>query len=228
MPRSIILISAEAEWRAVQAVYPDAVYSRSPFGEYFSSNSTGWECIYFQGGWGKISAAASAQYVIDHFKPDLLVNLGTCGGFSGEIQRGEIVLVEKTVVYDIFEQMGDTDAPIAHYTTEIDLDWLKGSDPHSVRRTLLVSGDRDLLQEELPKLKERFQAVAGDWESGAIAWVAQRNQTPLLILRGVTDLVGEQGSAAYGDLNYFEKAALEIMQNLLKTLPGWLAKFKRY
>ncbi len=225
MSRASILISAEAEWRATRALFPDAIYSQSPFGEHFKRKLNHWECIYFQGGWGKISAAASAQYVIDHFKPDLLVNLGTCGGFSGEILKGEIVLVEKTVVYDIFEQMGDFDEHISHYSTKIDLDWLKAPLPQSVRRTLMVSGDRDLLQVDIPLLKERYQAVAGDWESGAIAWVAQRNQTPLLILRGVTDLVGEQGSAAYGDLNYFENAAHEIMHKLLKTLPDWLEKF---
>ena len=225
MPRAIILISAEAEWRAIRSIFPDVIYAQSPFGEYFSQKITAWECIYFQGGWGKISAAASTQYVIDHFKPDLLVNLGTCGGFSGSIQKGEIVLVEKTVVYDIVEQMGDFDAHIAHYSTTIDLDWLSEPHPQPVRRTLLVSGDRDLLHSEIPMLKERYQAVAGDWESGAIAWVAERNRTPLLILRGVSDLVGEQGSAAYGELDYFENAAGEIIQNLVKTLPGWLAKF---
>ena len=39
--------------------------------------------------------------------------------------------------------------------------------------------------------------MALDWESGAIAWVAARNQTRCLILRGVTDLVGEAGDEAY-------------------------------
>ena len=43
--------------------------------------------------------------------------------------------------------------------------------------TLLVSGDRDLRVEDIPHLKADFGAVAGDWESGAIAWVATRNNT---------------------------------------------------
>ncbi|RPI83169.1 MAG: hypothetical protein EHM41_16570 [Chloroflexi bacterium] len=45
---------------------------------------------------GKISAAASTQYIIDRWNPDLLINLGTCGGFEGCIERGAVVLVEKT------------------------------------------------------------------------------------------------------------------------------------
>jgi adenosylhomocysteine nucleosidase len=182
--------------------------------------------LFFQGGWGKIAAAASTQYVIDRWRPELLVNLGTCGGFEGRIERGEILLVEKTVVYDISEQMGDAQQAIDHYTTNIDLSWLGEPYPLAVRRSHLVSGDRDLLAEDIPFLTARYQAVAGDWESAAIAWTARRNHTPLLILRGVTDLVGSSGSEAYGNLALFEAAAEEILHNLILALPGWKNNFK--
>lgn len=226
MQRATILISANAEWRAVKALFPHVPALTGPFGEMFLTTLAGWQCRFRQGGWGKISAAASAQHAIDHDQPELLVNLGTCGGFSGEIERGEIVLAERTLVYDILEQMGDQETHIAHYTTQIDLSWLSQPYPHPVRSTLLVSGDRDLLAGEIPMLKEKFQAVAGDWESGAIAWVASRSNVRLLILRGVTDLVDGEGSAAYGNLNYFENAAFEIMRRLVKMLPDWLAAYR--
>lgn len=226
----VVLISADAEWQAVGDLFPDAIVQPSPYGAWF-------ECllslpgsraprlvIFFHGGWGKIAAAGSTQYVIDHWQPDLLVNLGTCGGFAGHVEKGEVLLVERTVVYDIIEQMGDFDEHIAHYSTTIDLSWLQAPYPQPVRRTLLVSGDRDLLVEEVPQLAQRYGAVAGDWESGAIAWVAVRQGVRLLILRGVTDVVGSAGSAAYGDLDYFQRAAAEIMGRLIAALPAWLAR----
>jgi adenosylhomocysteine nucleosidase len=179
--------------------------------------------VFFQGGWGKISAAASTQYAIDRWKPELLVNLGTCGGLRGQIERGEIVLVERTLVYDIYEQMGDPVDHIAHYTTSIDLSWLGEDRPRDVRSGLLVSGDRDLVPQELAQLQERFGAMAGDWESGAIAWVAGRNHVRCLILRGVTDLVDAGGGEVYGDLVAFNLAANRIMSRLLTSLPDWLA-----
>jgi adenosylhomocysteine nucleosidase len=77
-----------------------------------------------QAGWGKIAAACATQYAINRWKPSLLVNLGTCGGFEGSIQRGEILLVDRTIVYDILEQMGDSDALIDYYTSQIDTSWL--------------------------------------------------------------------------------------------------------
>jgi nucleoside phosphorylase len=50
-----------------------------------------------------------------------------------------------------------------------------------------VSADRDLIIGEVERLKTEYGAIAGDWESGAIAWVAARNRTRCLILRAVSD-----------------------------------------
>ena len=220
----IVLISADVEWGVVGELFPDADMQQSPLGEWFSislSQSLP-PLTFFHGGWGKIAAAASTQYVIDRWDPDILVNLGTCGGFAGEIDKGEIILVERTVVYDIIEKMGDFDEHIAHYTTEMDLSWLGEKYPAADRKSLLLSGDRDLQVEEIPELKSRYGAVAGDWESGAIAWVAQRNDVKCLILRGVTDIVGDEGSLAYGDLEYFREGTRVVLNRLVKTLPEWL------
>lgn len=228
--QTVILISADAEWQAVHGMFPIAVLHSSPYGNWFESqlvipgNNTPRPVVFFNGGWGKIAAAGSTQYVIDRWQPGLLVNLGTCGGFAGQVQKGEILLVDRTVVYDIIEQMGDFDAHIAHYTTDIDLSWLQPPYPHPVRRSGLVSGDRDLLVSEIPDLARRYGAIAGDWESGAIAWVAARQGVRLLILRGVSDVVGESGSEAYGDLAYFQRSAAEIMQRLIAQLPDWVAR----
>jgi adenosylhomocysteine nucleosidase len=217
----IVLISADAEWRAVRKLFPQVVCNRSPFGEFFQAALGAENYLFFQGGWGKIAAAASTQYALDRWRPKALINLGTCGGFLGETKRGEIILAEKTIVYDIIEQMGDFAEHIAHYTTELDLSWLGEPYPLDVRRAPLISGDRDLLAEEISSLKERYHAIAGDWESGAIAWVAKRNHTPLLILRGVTDLVSEAGGEAYGNPTIFEEASAPIMKRLVASLPGW-------
>lgn len=225
-PAVVVLVSSGTEWRAVRKMFPDAEGEPSPLGEWFAARLEGGAVprpvIFFHGGWGKIAAAASTQYVIDRWSPALLVNLGTCGGFEGEVERGAILLAERTLVYDIVEQIGDTAAAIARYTTEIDLSWLHEPYPDEVRRSLLVSADRDLRAEDLPQLRASYGAVAGDWESGAIAYVAARNGTPALILRGVSDLVGEGGGEAYGNFQLYAEAAGEIMGRLVEMLPRWI------
>ncbi len=177
---------------------------------------------FFQGGWGKVSAAASAQYVIDHFQPDLLVNLGTCGGLAGRIEQGTIILVERTIIYDIIEQMTDSQEAIEHYSSTLDLEWLPEAAPTPVLRGQLVSADRDIRIEDIYGLISKFDAVAADWELGAIAWVAARNHQRLLILRAVSDVVGEEGGEAYGQYELFRSRAKEIMRLLIEILPKWL------
>jgi len=225
---AVVIISCRFEWQATLPLFPRAETRASPLGDWFEASLPVNGCeapvVFFRGGWGKISAAASAQYVIDHWAPSVLVNLGTCGGFRGDIERGEILLVERAIVYDIVEQMTDPAAAIAHYSTELDLSWLGSQLPQPVRRTLIVSGDRDLVAEEVPLLKARFGAVAGDWESGSIAWVAARNGVRCLILRGVSDLVGSTGGDAYhGGLNVYVEGAAAIMRSLIEHLPAWLS-----
>jgi adenosylhomocysteine nucleosidase len=227
--RVVVIISANIEWQAIRSFFPTVEPQISPLGQWFvvelELGQRREPVVFFHGGWGKIAAAASTQYVVDHWSPQLLVNLGTCGGFEGKIEKGEIILVERTLVYDIVEQMVDPQEAIAHYTTEIDLAWLGKDTPQAVHRTLLVSGDRDLMMEDIPRLEAEYGAVAGDWESGAIAWVAARNNTRCLILRGVTDLVGSGGGEAYdGNVQVFVEGAARILRQLIEALPGWIVR----
>jgi len=223
----IILISANAEWRSILKLHPRVEINKSPYGEWFIDQLDvlgKTESIrYFHGGWGKISAAASTQYAIDHWEPDLLINLGTCGGIEGAIAKGDIIFVTHTIVYDIVEQMLDQESAVAFYTTKLDLSWLGEAYPIPVVKSVMVSGDRDLVVEELPILKERYSARVGDWESGAIAYVASRNKKPLLILRGVTDLVSDNGGEAYGNFELYEQETHTIMQSLDLSISGWIA-----
>jgi adenosylhomocysteine nucleosidase len=222
-------VSANSEWRAVRQLYPDVAMGATPYGDSFKlvtgSVSVAQPLVVLHGGWGKIAAAASAQYAIDHWAPALVVNLGTCGGFAGEIEPGTVLLVERTIVYDILEQMGDADAAIAHYATDLALDWVGQEPPTPSRRSLLVSADRDLVSAEIAGLKQRYGAIAGDWESGAIAFVCRRNNTPCLILRAVSDVVSDEQGEAYGNIALFDERTRAVMAGLFAALPPWLARF---
>jgi adenosylhomocysteine nucleosidase len=226
VPKVAILICADAEWQAtLEHIRPQATQA-SPCGDWFvsdvESGAGRQPAIFFRTGWGKVAAAAATQHVIDRWAPSLLLNLGTCGGLRGASEVGEVLLVERTVIYDIFEQMGDAAVAIAHYSTTIDLSWLSELERPRARRAALVSGDRDLGVEDVERLRREYGAVAGDWESGAIAYVARRNATRLLVLRVVTDLVGAQGGEAYGAYPLYVERTRQGMTRLLRDLPAWM------
>ena len=216
----VVLISAIAEWNAVKPFFPKAKIQRFPFGECFDILLQDEHISFFHSGWGKIASAGSLQHVIDNYSPDLVVNLGTCGGFAGAANLGDVILVEKTYVYDIVELMGDLDI-VSYYASSLDLSWLAEPYPYPVRRGLIASADSDLPPGKIPFLKS-LGAIAADWESAALAWVAQRNNARLLILRGVSDMVSEDGGEAYNNLEIFNERARGIMEQLIEQLPEWL------
>lgn len=218
--KTAIIVSAIAEWEGVKPLFPEARMQRFPFGEFFDTTVGRWRVTFFHAGWGKITSAGAIQYIIDHFAPDLIVNLGTCGGFEGVVQQGEVILVERTIVYDIVELMGDLNIS-TYYASSLDLSWLAGPEPHPARRGLIASADSDLPPEKIPFLRAR-DALAADWESAALAWVANRNAARLLILRAVSDIVSEKGGEAYDNIELFNDRAKRIMKRLIEQLPDWL------
>ena len=216
----VVIISAIAEWVAFRRLFPHAVIERFPFGECFNISLDTRQLKFFHSGWGKIASAGAMQYVIDYYSPDLVINLGTCGGFEGVVNQGDVILVEKTMVYDIVELMGDLDIA-NYYASSLDLSWLPEPYPHPARRALIASADSDLPPQKIPLLKSKG-AVAADWESAALAWVARRNDARLLILRGVSDLVNEKEGEAYNNIEIFNERATDIMKKLISQLPDWL------
>lgn len=217
----VILISSDFEWKILKKVLPHTAEEHTtPFGEQITAELRSKKLTFFHGGWGKIAAAASTQYAIDHLAPKLLVNIGTCGSFHQSLKRGDLLLADKTVVYDIVEQMGDPDEVIDAYTTVIDTVWAKTL--KGVRHGTLISGDRDIVQGDIKALRSKYDATAADWESGAVAWTANRNEVPLFVLRGVSDVVSESESLAYGDLDHFEEGVELVMKQLIDILPGSL------
>jgi adenosylhomocysteine nucleosidase len=222
--KTVVLISAVAEWNAVKPLFLDAKIRRFPFGECFDILLQDEHISFFHSGWGKIASSGSMQYVIDKYSPDLIVNLGTCGGFEGEVDQGELILVDQTYVYDIVELMGDLDV-VSYYASSLDLSWLAEPYPYPVRRGMIASADSDLPPSKIPFLKTKG-AIAADWESAALAWVAQQNNARLLILRGVSDLVSEEGGEAYDNIEIFNERAKGIMQQLIEQLPEWLNAVK--
>jgi adenosylhomocysteine nucleosidase len=223
--RIVVLVSANAEWRpAVEALRPREI-DGTPYGGTFVHEVEGERVRVMHGGWGKISAAASTDYAISTWRPDLLINLGTCGGIEGRIARGETLVVTRTLAYDIEEAMGDAAEAVAAYTVDIDVSWAAGVLPEA-RRTHLVSGDRDLRPIDVQDLLARYDAVAADWESAAIAWVARRRGTPVVIVRTVSDLTGPEHGETIGDLPRFENATGPIMRTLFDHLPAIVRAFR--
>ncbi|HBO34723.1 MAG TPA: hypothetical protein DD636_08355 [Anaerolineaceae bacterium] len=221
----VVLISANSEWRITKDILqPPQTYS-SPVGDWFDAFVENHQVVFFHSGWGKTRSAAATQFVIDHWQPDLVINLGTCGGLNGFASLGETLLVTETVQYDIFERMGDRQQAINYYRATLDTDWIGTNLPADTRRVPLASADQDIDYQNFTVLTKDFGVAAADWESAAIAWVLKSNKTKGLILRGVSDIITPTASETDNNYALWRSRVEMIMQRLLQDLPFYLNKF---
>ena len=99
--------------------------------------------------------------------------------------------------------------------------------PTPVKIVSILSGDRDLVPEDIPRLREKFDGMVNDYESAPTAWVCARNNTKVLILRGVSDLVDTSGGEAYdGTANAWFEATKKVISGLFRILPVWVTYFR--
>lgn len=222
--KTSLVISANAEWAALKPLFPQATMQTYPYGECFETMLAEFPVMFFHAGWGKTASAGALQYILDHHQPDIAVNLGTCGGFDGVSKQGDLLLVERTFIYDIVELMESGDVT-DYYASTLDLSWLAEPLPFPTLRGLIASADADLLPEKISFLRSKG-ALAADWESASLAWVAQKNKARLLILRMVSDVVGASGGEVYGDMASYQNRTRSIMQQLVEQVPGWMRAVK--
>ena len=64
--KTIVMISAIAEWKAVKEIFPALVIERGPYGDTANIHLQGFDLKLYHSGWGKIASAGAIQYVIDH------------------------------------------------------------------------------------------------------------------------------------------------------------------
>jgi len=219
-PRPVVaIVSANAEWHAMAPQLAGAAVEHTPYGDWTTRRLAGRDVIFFHGGYGKVAAAGSTQYAIDRWHPALLVNLGTCGGFGGERKVGDIVLASETTIYDVIERMGSADEAIADFHSQLDPSLWPARLASRVVVAPLISADQDLDPAAVAALRTRFHASVGDWESGAIAWVATHNHVPVVILRGVTDVIDHAGGdPTYNAIEVWQQASIAVMATLISLL----------
>ena len=227
LKRIPVLVSANGEWEAVKTILQPSIIAQSPLGEHFQIEIEGQPCLFFHSGWGKVATAASTQYVIDKYQPELIINIGTCGGFSGSCKAGEVLLVTETLIYDIVERMDDPVAALAHYSTRNEIEWITNALPDGTRKARIVSADQDIDYKAFDLLTKTHRADAADWETGAFAWVATRNEVPWLALRGVSDVVTPHGSETDNGVDLWRSRLDQLMRKILTDLPFYFREFEK-
>lgn len=148
------------------------------------------EFVLIESGIGKVNAALSAQYLIDNYKVEYILNFGSVGGISGKTEILKYYAVDKCCQYD-FDLSALDNVPIGYIQDYDTVYFYTKTDKLSFLPKLsLASSDHFT---EKPADIETISALdcsIFDMEGGAIAQVCTANNVPLYIFKGITDTHG--------------------------------------
>lgn len=156
----------------------------------------------YAGGVGKVNAAMSAQYFIDRYQPDWIVNAGVAGSFR-DLAIGTVVLAEDFVQHDI-----DTSAVdgVPGLIPTLNLTALPTDQPDragailtglgvAFERGRVATGDVFMTKgDRANAVAAEFSPTLCEMEGCAIAQVCLRNQVKFTALKSVSDRLCQDNS----------------------------------
>lgn len=187
--------------------------------------------ILAQSGVGKVNAALNTQYIIDTFKPDIIINTGVAGGIADGLDVGDIVIGTYLVQHDFdVTVLGyargymctgeEKDKPTKFYCDKELVEKFQTSleqnmPAKKIHHGVIASGDKFISGKEIKKeINEYFGAIAVEMEGCAIAQVATKNKIPFVVTRAISDLADGK-TAEYQ--NEFEKKMSEVSTQTIKV-----------
>lgn len=179
-----------------------------------------------ESGSGQIAATMATQFLITQFKVDLIINFGSVGGLTPEIELTQTCIVEHVVHYD-FDTSSVNHWEIGRYrgypsvyipTTEEIIDKAVMLYP-TLKKVICASGDKFIDNlEDKKQLHERFKADICDMEAAGIVLTCNQNNIPCLLMKSVSDsLAGgatEYKTMKHGVAKTCFKTTLAILREL--------------
>ncbi len=196
----------------------------------FTGTINGKIIVLSQSGVGKVNAALNTQYIIDTYKPDIIVNTGVAGGIADGLDVGDIVIGTYLVQHDFdVTALGyakgymctgvEKNKPTKYYCNEQLIKRFQTSleqniSVQKIHLGIIASGDKFVSGKEIKKeINEYFGAIAVEMEGCAIAQVATRNNVPFVVTRAISDLADGK-TAEYQ--NEFERKMSELSAETIK------------
>ena len=186
--------------------------------------------ILAQSGVGKVNAALNTQYIIDTYKPNIIINTGVAGGISDELDIGDVVIGTYLVQHDFdVTVLGyakgymctgvEKDKPTKYYCDKELVEKFQSCleqnmSKQKIHLGIIASGDKFVSGKDSKKeINEYFDAIAVEMEGCAIAQVATRNKIPFVVTRAISDLADGK-TVQYQ--NEFEKKMSEVSTQTIK------------
>lgn len=156
--------------------------------------------VLVESGVGKVNAARTTQVLIDNYKIDAVINVGSAGSANQELQIGDIVIGKTLVQHDFdITAFGHPKGYISNVGERIksDENLIKSMEQtienlqnkeFKIKIGTIASGDIFCTETKMKeKIRDKFNADAIEMEGAAIAQVCKLDNMPILVIRSISD-----------------------------------------
>lgn len=179
--------------------------------------------IAMQCGIGKVNAAMGALTLINHFRPDKVINTGVAGGADKGVNVMDIVAGSLVAYHDVWcgpeSPLGVVQGLPLYYEGDTDLLALMPTG-EDIKVGLICSGDQFIdTMDKVDNIKAKFtKALAVDMESAAIAQVCYVRQVSFLSMRVISDSPGASNNNTQQYNDFWQDAPQHTFQVLRQLL----------
>ena len=191
-------------------------------------NST--DCILVESGVGKVNAARTTQIMMDYFKIEYIINVGTAGAASNKLNITDVVIADKLCQYDFdvspigFKKGEIMDLGLYFYSEKTllqkcqsTMQALDKDNSYKVYVGAVASADKFCTDPLVAKsVNEDFDALCVEMEGASIAQVCTLNETPFIVIRSISDSPnGNNGIDFQEYLSISSKRCANFLKELL-------------
>ncbi|EOU9531221.1 5'-methylthioadenosine/S-adenosylhomocysteine nucleosidase [Cronobacter dublinensis] len=198
--------------------------------EIYTGPLNGVDVALLKSGIGKVSAAMGATLLLEHCKPDVVINTGSAGGLAPSLKVGDIVVSDEVRYHDAdvtafgYEYGQMAGCPAAFKADDKLIAAAQATieqlNLHAVRG-LVVSGDAFINGSvNLAKIRHNFpQAIAVEMEATAIGHVCHNFGVPFVVVRAISDVADQQSHLSFEEfLAVAAKQSSLMVETLLTSL----------
>lgn len=187
------------------------------------------ECVLVKSGVGKVNAARTTQVMIDHFKIEYIINLGSAGAINDQLDIGDILIGKHVVQHDFdITAFGHSKGYITGVGNNVECDKdliVKFEDViknisernYKIKLGIVATGDifcTDVAMKD--KIRAKFNADVVEMECAAIAQVTYLNSIPFIVVRSISDTPNGKNASTFDEnLKLASKRCADILREFL-------------
>src|SRR5690625_4332163 len=185
------------------------------------------DVVLLKSGIGKVNAAMATTILMERFEPSYVINTGSAGGFSSDLEVGDIVIANEVVHHDVDVTAFDYtygQVPNMPSTYKADESLIKKAktalDTLHIRNKIGLLGTADSFMSDdatISSVKNKFPTmIAAEMEGAAIAQVCYQYEIPFIIIRSISDIAGKESPISFNKfLQLAAKNATKIIQHFI-------------